>query len=126
VLYCDLDRFKPVNDTLGHAAGDEVLRATAERIASCVRSHDLVARLGGDEFAVLCEGASPVDATEVADRIQAALDRPVIVDGSAVTVGVSIGIAHSRGPLDEALVDAADGALAEAKAAGRSTYRVAR
>jgi diguanylate cyclase (GGDEF)-like protein/PAS domain S-box-containing protein len=126
VLYCDLDRFKPVNDTLGHAAGDEVLRATAERIASCVRSHDLVARLGGDEFAVLCEGASPGDAAEVADRIHAALDRPVIVDGSEVTVGVSIGIAHSPGPLDEALVDAADVALAEAKAAGRSTYRVAR
>jgi diguanylate cyclase (GGDEF)-like protein/PAS domain S-box-containing protein len=125
VLYCDLDRFKPVNDTLGHAAGDEVLRAAAERIATSVRAHDLVARLGGDEFAVLCEGASAADAAEVAARIQAALDQPVVVDGSEVKVGVSIGVAHTHGTLDEALVDAADGALAEAKAAGRSTYRVA-
>ncbi|MGA8681110.1 MAG: GGDEF domain-containing protein [Acidimicrobiales bacterium] len=125
ILYCDLDRFKPVNDTLGHAAGDEVLRVVAKRIANCVRSGDLVARLGGDEFAVLCEGASPSDATEVASRIEAALDHPFLIDGSEITVGVSIGIAHSLGPLNEALVDAADTALAEAKAAGRSTFRVA-
>jgi diguanylate cyclase (GGDEF)-like protein/PAS domain S-box-containing protein len=125
VLYCDLDRFKPVNDTLGHSAGDEVLRAVAERIAASVRSLDLVARLGGDEFAVLCEGASQADATEVAHRIQAALDLPFLVDGVELTVGVSIGIAHSLGPLNGALVDAADTALAEAKAAGRATFRVA-
>ena len=80
---------------------------------------------GGDEFAVLCEGASPSDATEVASRIEAALDHPFLIDGSEITVGVSIGIAHSLGPLNEALVDAADTALAEAKAAGRSTFRVA-
>jgi diguanylate cyclase (GGDEF)-like protein/PAS domain S-box-containing protein len=126
VLYCDLDRFKPVNDTLGHAAGDQVLQAVAERIGSCVRSEDLVARIGGDEFAVLCEGASPAEATEVANRIQAAFGAPFVIDRSEITVGVSIGIAYTPGPLDAALVDAADSALAEAKAAGRSTNRVAK
>lgn len=125
ILYCDLDRFKPVNDILGHAAGDEVLRAVAKRISNCVRSHDLVARLGGDEFAVLCEGASSGDATEVASRIQSALDRPVVVEESEVTVGVSIGIAHNPEHLDGAVVEEADAALAEAKASGRHTYRVA-
>jgi diguanylate cyclase (GGDEF)-like protein/PAS domain S-box-containing protein len=126
VLYCDLDRFKPVNDKLGHSAGDAVLRTVADRIAHCVRVQDLVARLGGDEFAVICDGATAMEAAEVAARIEAALANPVMVDGVEVQVGVSIGIAHSAGALDEALVDAADGALAEAKAAGRSTVRVAR
>ncbi len=126
VLYCDLDRFKPVNDTLGHSAGDLVLRAVADRLGECVRSGDLVARLGGDEFAVLCEGASPADARDVATRIEKAFDVPITVEGSDVRVGISIGIAHSPDRLSEALVDAADGALAEAKAAGRATFRVAR
>jgi diguanylate cyclase (GGDEF)-like protein len=126
VLYCDLDRFKPVNDEFGHSAGDSVLRAVADRIAHCVRVQDLVARLGGDEFAVICDGATAMEAAEVAARIEAALANPVMVDGVDVRVGVSIGIAHSTGALDEALVDAADGALAEAKAAGRSTVRMAR
>jgi len=126
VLYCDLDRFKPVNDALGHAAGDAVLRAVSERILHCVRAQDLVARLGGDEFAVICDGATPADAGEVAARIGSALGKPFMVDGVEVRVGVSIGIAHTAGALDEALVDAADGALSEAKAAGRSTVRVAR
>ena len=125
VLYCDLDRFKPVNDVHGHSAGDEVLRVVAKRIAGSVRAGDLVARLGGDEFAVLCEGASRDDATEVAGRIEAAFAHPFVIDGSEITVGMSIGVAHSTGPLNEALVDAADTALAEAKAAGRATFRVA-
>jgi diguanylate cyclase (GGDEF)-like protein/PAS domain S-box-containing protein len=126
VLYCDLDRFKPVNDTLGHSAGDAVLRAVAERITHCVRSQDLVARLGGDEFAVICDAATPTDAADVAARIESALESPFMVEGVEVRIGVSIGIAHTSGALDEALVDAADGALAEAKAAGRATVRVAR
>jgi diguanylate cyclase (GGDEF)-like protein/PAS domain S-box-containing protein len=126
VLYCDLDHFKPVNDTLGHSAGDEVLRAVAQRVQHCVRGTDLVARLGGDEFAVICRGASESEATEVATRIENALKSPITIEGSQVTVGVSIGIAHSDGPLTEAVVDAADGALAEAKAAGRATHRIAR
>jgi diguanylate cyclase (GGDEF)-like protein/PAS domain S-box-containing protein len=126
VLYCDLDRFKPVNDRLGHSAGDAVLRAVAERLAHCVRAQDLVARLGGDEFAVICEGATVADAAEVAARIATALGSPFMVDGVSIVIGVSIGIAHTAGALDDALVDAADSALAEAKSAGRSTVRVAR
>jgi diguanylate cyclase (GGDEF)-like protein/PAS domain S-box-containing protein len=125
VLYCDLDRFKPVNDTHGHSAGDEVLRAVAKRISRCVRDTDLVSRLGGDEFAVICGGASQGEAAEVAARIERALDDPFAIDGTTVSVGVSIGIAHTTATLTEAIVDAADGALAEAKAAGRSTYRIA-
>lgn len=126
VLYCDLDRFKPVNDTLGHSAGDLVLQAVAERLGECVRSGDLVARIGGDEFAVLCEGATRTDATDVARRIEGAFEDPITIAGTEVLVGISIGIAHSPDRLSEALVDAADIALAQAKAAGRATFRVAR
>jgi diguanylate cyclase (GGDEF)-like protein/PAS domain S-box-containing protein len=126
ILYCDLDHFKPVNDNLGHSAGDEVLKAVAQRIVHCVRASDLVARLGGDEFAIICRKASENEAAEVAMRIEKALETPIVVDGLSVTVGVSIGIAHSDEPLSEAVVDAADGALAEAKAAGRATFRMAR
>jgi diguanylate cyclase (GGDEF)-like protein len=125
ILYCDLDHFKPVNDNLGHSAGDEVLKAVAHRILHCVRASDLVARLGGDEFAIICRNASEHEATEVAMRIEKALEAAIVVDGLSVTVGVSIGIAHSDDPLSEAVVDAADGALTEAKAAGRATFRLA-
>ncbi len=125
VLYCDLDRFKPVNDALGHAAGDELLRGVAQRIAGSVRSDDLIARIGGDEFAVICRGASVEVAMEVAVRIERALEDPFEVRGELVKLGVSIGIAHSADGITEALVDAADRALVEAKAAGRSTHRVA-
>ncbi|MGH9170039.1 MAG: diguanylate cyclase domain-containing protein [Acidimicrobiales bacterium] len=126
VLYCDLDHFKPVNDNLGHSAGDEVLKAVAQRVVHCVRASDLVARLGGDEFAIICRGASESEAVEVATRIEKGLEAPIVIDGLSVNVGVSIGVAHSDEPLSEALVDAADEALAEAKAAGRATFRVAR
>jgi diguanylate cyclase (GGDEF)-like protein/PAS domain S-box-containing protein len=125
VLYCDLDLFKPVNDLHGHATGDEILRLVSARVRQSVRGKDVVARLGGDEFAVICVGASLEEATEVAVRIQETLARPFAVGGLTVEVGVSIGIAQSDETLTETLVDAADRALSEAKAAGRATYRVA-
>jgi diguanylate cyclase (GGDEF)-like protein len=125
VLYCDLDLFKPVNDLHGHTAGDEILRLVGARVRQSVRGKDVVARLGGDEFAVICVGASLEEATEVAVRIQETLARPFAVAGLTVQVGVSIGIAHSTEALTEMLVDAADRALSEAKAAGRATYRIA-
>jgi diguanylate cyclase (GGDEF)-like protein/PAS domain S-box-containing protein len=126
VLYCDLDLFKPVNDLHGHTAGDELLRLVGARVRQSVRNNDVVARLGGDEFAVICIGASLEEATEVAVRIQDTLARPFAVGGLTVQVSVSIGIAHSGEALTEMIVDAADRALSEAKAAGRATYRFAR
>ena len=94
VLFLDLDRFKHVNDGLGHAAGDQVLRAVAERLQSCLRTGDTVARLGGDEFGILLEDVnSPADATLAARRVTDALSSPVLIEGHAVLVGASIGIA---------------------------------
>jgi diguanylate cyclase (GGDEF)-like protein/PAS domain S-box-containing protein len=116
VLYCDLDRFKPVNDQLGHAAGDELLRGVASRLASCVRAGDVVARLGGDEFAVLCPDASAADADALVARIDHALREPFTVAGTEVQVGVSIGVGVTDRPLDEATLEAADDALYRAKA----------
>lgn len=125
LLYCDLDGFKPVNDGMGHAAGDEILRLVARRLEGCVRQGDLVARVGGDEFAVICLGADREAAAAVAERIAAALMQPFHVSGSQVSVGVSVGVACSRDPLDEAVLEAADRALREAKADGRATIRFA-
>jgi diguanylate cyclase (GGDEF)-like protein/PAS domain S-box-containing protein len=120
VLYCDLDRFKPVNDDLGHLAGDELLRAVAGRIKACVRSADVVARLGGDEFAVLCRGMPAVRAVELAQRIQQAVVEPYRVNGALATVGISIGVAHGDDDLGEAVLELADRALRRAKSAGGS------
>lgn len=120
VLYCDLDRFKPVNDDLGHAAGDELLRAVAGRIKSCVRAGDVVARLGGDEFAVLCLGMSGERALGLADRIRAAVVEPFRVGGATTDIGISIGVAHTPDELGEAVLERADRALLQAKARGGS------
>jgi diguanylate cyclase (GGDEF)-like protein len=125
ILYCDLDRFKPVNDQLGHAAGDQILRLVARRLEGCVRGIDLVARLGGDEFAVICGGASRAEAGAVAERIAAALQQPFPVSERYVTISVSVGVASSSNPLDEALLEAADRALGGAKAGGRAAVRFA-
>jgi diguanylate cyclase (GGDEF)-like protein len=119
VLYCDLDRFKPVNDALGHLAGDALLRQVAERLRSHVRSDDLVARLGGDEFAVLLRGASPDQATELTERLTNALDVPFELSGEQVSVGISIGMAHTDGHLGEETLDQADRALYASKASRR-------
>jgi diguanylate cyclase (GGDEF)-like protein/PAS domain S-box-containing protein len=123
VLYCDLDRFKPVNDVLGHRAGDELLRAVARRIQGCVRSADVVARLGGDEFAVLCEGATEQQAADLAERIRASIEEPFHVVGAPAHVGISIGVAHTTERLGDAVLESADHALYEAKAAGGGAVR---
>ncbi len=92
LLFCDLDGFKVVNDTLGHLAGDQVLRVVAERLASVVREHDTVARFGGDEFVVIVQGGRSM-ASEIGDRIVESLCRPIrLGDGQTATVGVSIGV----------------------------------
>ncbi len=120
VLYCDLDGFKPVNDGLGHAAGDELLRAVAGRVKACVRAGDVVARLGGDEFAVLCLGMSEERALELAERIRAEVSKPFRVAGSITRVDISIGVAHTSGEIGEVVLDRADRALLRAKSSGGS------
>ena len=127
VLFLDLDDFKVVNDTLGHAAGDRLLAAVAERIKGCVRSDDLAARLGGDEFAILLEDDVGLDrAMPVATRIIDALQVPLPVLGQEMVVGGSIGIAVARGSevrADELLRNA-DVAMYTAKAGGKGRVAV--
>jgi diguanylate cyclase (GGDEF)-like protein/PAS domain S-box-containing protein len=122
VLYLDLDRFKLVNDSMGHMAGNELLREVAQRILRCVRSNDLVARLGGDEFAILLEGLHDFGhARQLAARLLNDLAAPVQISGSEVVPGASIGITLSDlgyRTADEVLRDA-DLAMYEAKADGR-------
>jgi diguanylate cyclase (GGDEF)-like protein len=122
VLFLDLDRFKVVNDSLGHAAGDLLLQTVAERIRTAVRGEDSVTRLGGDEFAVMCTDVRTIgDAEFVAERIIAALKRPICLEGQEVFVTTSLGI--SLFPADasqpEALLKNADAAMYRAKAQGR-------
>ncbi|WP_243953200.1 EAL domain-containing protein [Methylobacterium sp. J-067] len=127
VLACDLDRFKAVNDSFGHPAGDVLLRVVAERMQAVLRPYDTVARLGGDEFAILLTDLDePGAAARLAEDLIAAVGVPVDLDGQTVEVGVSIGLAVASGEIANAdeLFKRADIALYEAKAAGRSTYRV--
>jgi diguanylate cyclase (GGDEF)-like protein len=121
LLYCDLDGFKHVNDTLGHDAGDSVIRAAAERLQAVTRRGDTVARLGGDEFAILLEDGG--DGTNIASRILEGFARPVVLDRHTVAVGVSIGIAvldASCAPVTPTdLLSRADSAMYEAKRNGK-------
>lgn len=126
VLCLDLDHFKDVNDTLGHASGDMLLRAVTERIRTVVRETDTIARLGGDEFAIVQTGVEdPGDAGVLAQRLVAALGAPFDIEGNHVIAGVSIGIAVAPGDgLDsDQLLQDADMALYRAKSAGRGCYR---
>ena len=122
VMFLDLDRFKVVNDSLGHVAGNELLREVARRLRASLRPGDLVARLGGDEFAVLLEALDSQEAgVRLAERVLAALSRPVAINGTEVLPGASIGITFSDmgyRTVDEVLRDA-DLAMYEAKGAGR-------
>ena len=120
VLFIDLDRFKAVNDSLGHEAGDQLLAAVAGRIRGCVRASDTTARLGGDEFAVLMHN-SPVDAAiAVAERIVAAVKDPFRISGRDVFIGASIGVAISRAAAGDSdgLLRKADMAMYRAKKDG--------
>ncbi len=132
VLYLDLDGFKSLNDTLGHAAGDRCLVVAAERLLGAVRSDDTVARLGGDEFAVLLEGTHlehvEAEAVAVAERVTVALRAPIDVAGHGRTLAASIGIAAAgaRGPASaDALLRRADAAMYAAKASGGGRHAVA-
>jgi diguanylate cyclase (GGDEF)-like protein len=125
-VHClDLDRFKIVNDTLGHAVGDDLLQAVSRRLTGCLRDIDSLARLGGDEFVILQEGVERQDdAAALASRIIEAIGRPYDLNGHQVVIGVSVGIATA--PLDgrdfEKLMRHADMALYRAKGDGRATY----
>jgi diguanylate cyclase (GGDEF)-like protein len=124
VIFLDLDRFKTVNDSLGHAAGDELLIAVARRIDESLRSADTAARLGGDEFAVLLEDLSDADeAVLVAERITDALSAPLVVQGREMFVKASVGIAVGRSGASE-LLRQADVAMYRAKSDGKGRYRV--
>ena len=126
LLYLDLDRFKPINDTLGHPAGDRVLRVVAERINAQLRKNDVGSRLGGDEFAILLVGCdSESDAVGVADRLIREIARPIPLGDIEVNVGLSIGIAYQFGSSidSDLLLRNADLALYAAKQAGRGCRR---
>ncbi len=127
LLFVDLDGFKAVNDSLGHAAGDEVLRAVAGRLQRCIRPDDTAARFGGDEFAVLLEGAeTAATAGRVAERIVRDLSAPLLVGECPVTIGASVGVALGV-PGDVSAADLladADTAMYAAKAAGKGTVKV--
>ncbi|SCY49889.1 putative bifunctional diguanylate cyclase/phosphodiesterase [Microvirga guangxiensis] len=126
VLCLDLDRFKDVNDSLGHEMGDSLLKLVAERLRSCIRQQDVVARLGGDEFAVLQLAIDdPQDCAALAVRIVETISLPYDLEGQEIVIGTSIGIAvASEGNLSpDQLLKQADLALYRAKADGRATYR---
>jgi diguanylate cyclase (GGDEF)-like protein/PAS domain S-box-containing protein len=127
VLFLDLDGFKLVNDTLGHAAGDNVLQQVAERLRKAIRREDMVARLGGDEFAVLLvELRNEGEATATARRILEALEVPIVVAGSTaeISTGVGIAVTTSGTITPDELINRADVALYQAKRSGRGRWQV--
>jgi diguanylate cyclase (GGDEF)-like protein len=123
VMLIDLDDFKSVNDRLGHVLGDALLVIVARRLAACVRPEDMVARLGGDEFALLLRGIAPADAAAVLDRVAAALDRPIAVEGHNLLVASSIGVAGGAAGIDPTeLLRRADLAMYAAKERGKGRH----
>ena len=126
ILFIDLDRFKNINDTLGHGAGDRALKEIAQRLRGCLREADTVSRLGGDEFVVLIEGASqPADVVEVAQKILAAVARPVHLESQEFHLTASIGISTCPGDSDDlqGLMKNADIAMYRAKEQGKNNFQ---
>jgi len=126
VLFLDLDRFKHINDSLGHAAGDQLLQVAAQRLLAVMRESDTVARLGGDEFAILAEGIKGrAEITRLAEKVIDCLDEPFSVDGRSLHITTSIGITVC--PTDDdtpqGLLQGADAAMYEAKRAGKGLFR---
>lgn len=127
VLFLDLDRFKVINDSLGHLAGDQLLTLVAQKLKNHIRDIDLVARLGGDEFVILLEDVIGVTrAVQVTERILADLQNPILIDDSEVVISTSVGIVLGTENYQQAsdLIRDADIAMYRAKAAGRSSYKV--
>ena len=126
LMYIDLDKFKPVNDTYGHEAGDAVLRKVAELFNSCVRDEDTVARLGGDEFTIILYGLTEKDQVEErAKRIMELINEPIWLNDLRIKLGASIGItvAPHDGATVEAILQAADETMYAVKKSGRNNYR---
>ncbi|MGD9701935.1 MAG: EAL domain-containing protein [Acidimicrobiia bacterium] len=128
VMFLDLDRFKVINDALGHDVGDELLVAVAGRLTSAIRTSATVARLGGDEFTVLCEDLrSPRDAVAIATRLVESLEEPLpLADGGSAAMSISVGVAVSNDPADQpgSLLRDADAAMYRAKERGRNRVEV--
>jgi diguanylate cyclase (GGDEF)-like protein len=125
IIYIDLDHFKPVNDALGHQAGDELLRAVTSRLGALLRGEDLLARRGGDEFVVLVDAVmSREDAEAIATRLCSVLAQPFSIAGQLVRISGSLGIAlhPDDGIDDEALVARADRCMYLAKERGRNRW----
>ena len=128
LLFLDLDRFKPINDSFGHAVGDQLLAAIARRIEGAIRESDTAARIGGDEFVVLLRSVENGDGTlTVAEKVRKAIGKPYVIDGHPMTVSCSIGIAlYPQHGYDEiTLAKNADDAMYKAKEAGRDAIRMA-
>ena len=126
LLFLDLDRFKLINDTLGHVEGDKFLIETAKRLAICIRENDTLARIGGDEFVILLDGIhKQKDAEEVAERVLIELSRPYILNNQEFKSGASIGISlSSQTETAESMLRNADSAMYQAKSQGRGCYVV--
>ena len=128
VMYLDLDGFKQINDTLGHDAGDALLRMVADRLVAAVREEDTVARLSGDEFVIALWESNHVDAVaRLAEKVVEAVSQPYRIQGNDVhiTASIGVGIYPAHGEAVETLMKSADLALYEAKRAGKNDYRIA-
>ncbi|OYY62269.1 MAG: diguanylate cyclase [Hydrogenophilales bacterium 28-61-11] len=126
LMFIDLDNFKHINDSLGHAVGDQLLQSVASRLVECVRTTDTVCRQGGDEFVILlAEINQPLDAAQVATSLQAALDIPHLIDGHELHISLSVGISifPDNGTQVDVLMQNADTAMYHAKDSGRNNYQ---